>query len=247
MSNFRKKSSGFVLIETAIAVITLSICIGSMMLFIRKSNENQKVKITKANLSAAQDTLSRFYALNGYIPCPSLPRLDDGVALEKCQGAVEQIGIIPYKTLGISSSLAKDGYGHMLTYAVSEHATFKKDILNTVTSNELELRGRKSEPYGKGIDGFAYIMISHGPTGSGAFTLSNNRFRFPTRTQFEAENASDSFLFYVDLSPIESCHEVVFSKLSDLMPKTLLEKSSSSFQNEKELMMKKQNNPYFLD
>lgn len=223
MNKFRHHSSGLILIEVAIAMIIFSLCIGAVLMVMQHSQFAQQSSTTNQHRSIIIQALNRYHQREGYIPCPSKPIADDGFALEKCQGAYQQIGILPYKTLGLPAKIARDGQGHYFTYAVSELATHVQiDKDTSVTANTLQVLDTFGRQYGSRTHEISYVLISHGSKGSGAFTLQPSRKRFPTRTEFEAENAKDTLIFYADIPPKDSEHEVFFIARSDLdMPTTI--------------------------
>lgn len=217
MNKFRHHSCGLILIEVAIAMMIFSLCIGAVLMVMQYAHSAQKRSTTQQHQTIITQALNRYHQHMGSLPCPSKPVADDGFALEKCQGAHQQIGIIPYKALGIPASIAKDGYGHYFTYAVSESATLLiKDGLTIDTENTLNITDASGRSYGARNREIAYVLISHGSKGNGAFTLQPYRKRFPTRTEFEAENAKDTLTFYADIAPAESDHTVFFIPRADL-------------------------------
>jgi Tfp pilus assembly protein PilV len=222
MNKFRKHSSGLILIEVAIAMVIFSICIGSILMIIQHSQFAQQNNITQTHHTIILQALNRYHCQTGHLPCPSQPVMDDGFALEKCQGAYAQIGILPYKTLGIPAYVAKDGHGHYFTYAVSENATVSTSDTDTTVMNNLHVLDISGRRYGSLTNETAYVLISHGPKGNGAFSLQPSRKRFPTQSAFEAENARDTLTFYADIPQKDSEHRVFFISRADLEAPTTL-------------------------
>ncbi|MDP3936007.1 MAG: prepilin-type N-terminal cleavage/methylation domain-containing protein [Alphaproteobacteria bacterium] len=216
MNKFRKSSKGLILIEVAIAMIIFSLCIGSILMIIQHSQFDQQNSVTHTHHTLILRALNRYHGHMGHLPCPSQPEMDDGFALKKCQGAHEQIGILPYKTLGIPAYVAKDGHGHYFTYAVSEHATVLNPDTDSAAMNNLQVLDISGRRYGSRTNETAYILISHGPKGSGAFSLQASRKRFPTQSEFEAENSRDTLTFYADVPPKDSEHRVFFISRTNL-------------------------------
>lgn len=240
MNKFLHHSQGFSLIEVAIAMIIFSICLGGMLTILQHNHLSQQAVTTNTHQTTLIKALNRFYSHHGRLPCPSTPQADNGFELGRCSGSHQQIGIVPYKTLGIPASTIKDGYGHHFTYAVSETATIHDSGLDrTLTSNTLKVLDAAGRAYEDGPQGIAYILISHGPKGNGAFSLKADRHRFPTRTTFEAENAADSMFFYVDLPMKESEHNVVFIQRADLEPLPAIQRPMPQTVSE--------DNPYHTD
>lgn len=213
----RHYSKGLTLIEIAIGLIIFSICLGGVFSLLKHTQSAQQNTTTNNNRNIIVKTLNRFHQQNGRIPCPSPPGSNEGFELPRCQGPLQQIGIIPYKTLGIPENLAKDGYGNYFTYAVSEQSTFilsKLDI--TTTLNSLKILDISNRAYAEGELGIAYVLISHGPKGSGAFTPMPDRNRYPTHTHFDEENAKETLTFYADIPKKDSENQVFFIQRDDL-------------------------------
>lgn len=212
MNKIFRYSKGVLLLEAAIALIVISLAMGGMLMVLNVVTKTQSSTVT-ARIAA----LKGYYAQEGHLPCPSQPVMDDGFAPERCRGPVAQIGIVPYKTLGISASLIKDGHGNVFTYAVSEGATLTQEDLGEIEpKNELVILDRSGRKYGRGHHGTAFVLITHAPHGSGAFTMVQGRERRPVSTEFERENASESLSFYVDVPQTLSTHTVAFVPLADL-------------------------------
>lgn len=228
MNKFRHYSGGLILIEVAIAMIIFSICIGSILMIIQHSQLAQQNTVTHTHRTLILQALNRYHSQMGHLPCPSKPVMDDGFALTKCHGAYEQIGLLPYKTLGIPAYVAKDGHGHYFTYAVSEHATISNQDIDVSIINSLQVLDMAGRRYGSKTNTTAYVLISHGPKGNGAFSLQNSRRRFPTRSEFEAENARDTLTFYADVPPKDSEHRVFFIQRADLDSPTKSESLAKS-------------------
>jgi type II secretory pathway pseudopilin PulG len=231
MNNFKHYSKGLILIEVAIAMIIFSLCIGTVLMVIQHSQHTQQSQTTLTHRKMIIHALNRYHRQEGRIPCPSQPISDDGFAIDRCTIPTEQIGLIPYKTLGLPAYVSKDGYGHFFTYAVSENATCplgknvnaavqqgkEGEIIETpVRDSKIIVLDKQGREYTQGKEGIAYVLISHGAKGNGAFSLQPDRKRFPTRTVFEAENARDTLMFYVDIPVKDSDHDVFFIQRADL-------------------------------
>ncbi len=71
--------------------------------------------------------LQEYLAQNGRLPCPAdvlAPPESRGERRFGCaQTRGGYIGIVPYRTLGLPESVAKDGYGQWMTYVVDPEMT----------------------------------------------------------------------------------------------------------------------------
>lgn len=216
MNKFRLHSQGLVLIEVAIAMVIFSLCIGGALMMIQNSKYAQQSQTTQDHRKMIITALNRYHRQRGYIPCPSPPISEDGFAMERCTGPTQQIGIIPYKTLGLPACVAKDGSGHYFTYAISEYASLTLTPHTELSTNKINVLDKEGRPYAAETRDIAYVLISHGSKGNGAFSLQPDRKRFPTHSFFEAENAKDTLTFYADVPFKDSSHEVFFIQRADL-------------------------------
>jgi hypothetical protein len=229
MNNFRHHSQGLILIEVAIAMIIFSVCIGGILILMQHSYVDHQHTLTQTHKTLIIKALNRYHRQEGHLPCPSLPDSEDGIALERCQGPSQQIGILPYKTLGLSAEIARDGHGHFFTYAVSEQSTLSMSNRTPHSSeNTLVIMDRFGHIYGSRTNEPAFVLISHGSKGDGAFTLQSDRNRFPTHSMFDAENASDTLTFYADVPTHQSNNKVFFVHQADLESPPLTTPSSSA-------------------
>ncbi len=217
MSDRLKHSDGFMMVEMAIALIILSVCWGGMLALLQQARLAAQEANSRDRVLMINKVLNRFHREEGYVPCPSSPEAFNGDALVRCSGAVQQIGLVPYKTLGIPAEYAKDGQGSFFTYAVSEGATMKRNLLDsTITTEFLDIVDKFHAPFNGGKEGFAYLLISHGKRGAGAFLGSRGRSRKVTNTDFDRINSLDTLTFVVTTSPKDSEQKIFFIQRSDL-------------------------------
>jgi prepilin-type N-terminal cleavage/methylation domain-containing protein len=133
----RSKENGFTLIEIAIAVAILGVIMGGALELYGRVHAQQQIQITYGNMDAVVDALSVYVETAGRLPCPADPAAQDatfgwerGVKPSELPRGAEHFpvghcdqktgnGIIPFMTLGIPASVARDGWGRYYTYAVS--------------------------------------------------------------------------------------------------------------------------------
>ncbi|MCR4623391.1 MAG: hypothetical protein K5780_01900 [Alphaproteobacteria bacterium] len=116
---FQKNSKkGSILLEIAVGISILAVISG---FFIRKSmtaNKYIREQLTKSNIETVAMSVASFVANNKRLPRPS--ETNDGVESSSLD---VKFGYVPYKTLGISATIAKDGNLQPLVYMVESDLT----------------------------------------------------------------------------------------------------------------------------
>lgn len=244
MHHRSKKIPAFSLLEVALALIIMGIVATLTLPLLTSSQRFSRHKVTQTH------TTQLFYVLAGYVlkygmlPAPSLPTLegrsiDYGDEMPKMNG-----GIIPYKELGLPEAVARDGYGNWFTYVVTPNLIkpAKKEqnfAENMVVGDGFQQQYcQKDKPKNpiilKSIAGesvlnelntkndyVAFILIGHGPHGSGAFhPLKNERLPVPGGNDSENENLNEDNIFVArmnDDSEPNFKHEVYWVTRNNLM------------------------------
>ena len=129
MTESRRKSRGFSLVEIAIvlAILGFVLTIGLQATGAYLSHERRKVSLARvAGLDAA---LANFVAVQGRLPCPAdgaLPpgdanlglerRAADGTCLVVAGIPIMNRGVVPWVTLGLTEAEALDGWNTRISY-----------------------------------------------------------------------------------------------------------------------------------
>lgn len=145
-------------------------------------------------------------------------------------------GSIPTRTLGLSDNFMFDGWGHRFTYRVSPNLCGDDTHITTESIPERPYVGCTPRDYKNGIDPTApnpngnltiktsttgsnitttaaYVIISHGKNGAGAFLESGNQLAAPT-DQNELENADGTTdLIYID-QPLSNTYDDIITFLT---------------------------------
>jgi type II secretory pathway pseudopilin PulG len=126
-----KHASGFTLIELAVAVLVLTLLLGSILVPLATQVEQRKVSDTRKALDEAREALIGFAAANGRLPCPASAASNGAESFaaggSASNGACSNFfdGFLPAAALGFtptdSQGYAVDGWGltqNRIRYAV---------------------------------------------------------------------------------------------------------------------------------
>lgn len=190
-SEIRTSRAGFSLIELSIWITILAILAAAFLSFLTPPSvqEMEKIAITQKNMRVVLDALVDFRATNKRLPCPALRTLNDDNALAYSEDCTSNRGIVPARTLGIPEEYALDGWGRRLTYHVATtvcntdasglpvnctegHYRCTNPLVTPCTTPVGNLTVRSSGTAGD-VDittTAAFVLVSHGANGWGAFT-----------------------------------------------------------------------------
>ena len=107
-----KKSSGFALLEIAIATAVLGIISSFFLMKFTMTNKLLRARTMKNNVETCAIALAAYVSEHYCLPKPSHHILES-----------EYIGRVPYEILGINEKDTLDGKGKFLTYAVQPQLT----------------------------------------------------------------------------------------------------------------------------
>ena len=126
-----KSRKGFTLIEIALIVGVVGLIIGTYLSFYQPNDQNKKVMITQQKIDRVLDAAASYLIDHNNLPPPAsvIEGTINGINFgELNNGSITQranyvdVGIVPYRTLGLSQEEAKDAFGNYLTYVVAESA-----------------------------------------------------------------------------------------------------------------------------
>lgn len=165
--------AGFSLLEITIVLIILGI-MGSVMLpGFMAQQQSQKNQITREHQERIFHALALYLQIHGRLPCPAdsaQKGAERGMAREKCLGSMAQ-GLLPFRTLGLSETFAKDGHRRFFTYAVHPTLTSLKlsKFCGQSLGKELVVTEEGKPLQGQGEqDRIAIVLVSHGPSREGS-------------------------------------------------------------------------------
>ena len=191
-----RAQSGFTLVEMAVVVVIIGLVMtmgltaaGSVLL-------NSQRSATRDRMTAVRDTMVAYFAQNQRFPCPDAgsnvgntgrdgleDRAIGGANPEPTSACVNNLGTVPYATLGLSRDQALDAWGNFITYRLATapawhlSATFALPALPAppvcnpagVLAPPLTGLGVFSSPAVAQTTTAAWVLISHGRNGLGAW------------------------------------------------------------------------------
>ena len=124
MTESRRKSRGFSLVEIAIvlAILGFVLTIGLQATGAYLSHERRKVSL--ARVAGLDVALANYVAVQGRLPCPADGSLATGVALAGVEARTAltgvctamDTGVVPWVTLGLTEAEALDGWNTRISY-----------------------------------------------------------------------------------------------------------------------------------
>ncbi|MGL4825044.1 MAG: hypothetical protein ACRC4G_02465 [Alphaproteobacteria bacterium] len=224
-----RKQEGFSLLEIALGLMLLGMLGGVFLPFLMNQQQLRKSQLTLQHQERIIHSLALYANLHGRLPCPANPSAkgkERGVAPAYCV-IKTAVGIVPYRSLGLPEHFAKDGYLNEFTYGV--HPSLANQVEQAIISERYaDLRGfcakvnEKDRKYSldvqegetlsvqqslKGGDVIAFVLVSHGPSGEGAFQRRNSgttRRPLSQAGPCKRKNADGDLAFCAKPSPQET-------------------------------------------
>jgi len=151
-----KKDNGFSLIEVALALIIISLLMGSLLTPISARMEQKNIKRTEETLEQIKQALLGFALINGRLPCaaPDTDTDSNGDPIfEQDKGEehsewCKKEGYLPWKDLGVGRF---DAWGNLFRYRAEDEYTPQspnlKQIFGTDSAGSgLRIRSRQIDP-----------------------------------------------------------------------------------------------------
>lgn len=197
-NSYRITSTGFTLVELAIALLIVTLLLGGLLPTISSQIEQRRMNDTRRQLDEIQQALIGYAVVNGRLPCPAnatiptIPGVVNNAGVADCT-IPPNSGVIPWATLGVSET---DAWGRRFTYRLSP-AFAVPFQLTTPGTLYVGLT-----PASNNVAAYIpAIIVSHGTNGLGAYTPAGGP-PLPGATGDEAENANnDNYFVSHDLTP----------------------------------------------
>lgn len=197
---------GFSLLELAIVLVILGL-IGSFSLPLLTVHITRTAFLkTRSNQEYVVSALAAFVEKYRRFPCPAEPQRKGaqfGLAQESCRMDKAK-GIVPFKTLGINESYARDGFKRLMTYVVEPELAKRQINPQEEAGGTITIHNEEGFPVlpalkktEKNQNYVAFVLISHGESGVGAY-LGNGKTGKIVGSSLSApklENCDDNFVF----------------------------------------------------
>ena len=206
---------GFTLVEMAVVMIIIGLLILTVFPAMTAVRVSSQRAATQSNLQSLMLATAAYVQANGCLPCPTpattigsgFGRVRGDTNTAACNGCATVEGIPPFVSMGISSNVAHDGWGHWVTMRVdpaltaaalgnvmppTSACTAADLATNPVTptctlvgasqkglcQTKLSATNRVSVQTPSGAaQQAAVIFVSHGSLGYGAFLASASAFQ----------------------------------------------------------------------
>ncbi len=226
-----KRLPAFSLLEMAFVIMIMGCLLTVALPFFSNQIIVEREKKTRGTLEQLAHSLAVHLLRHGRLPCPSVVTAQDEDFGREDLSACDKAGIIPYKTLGMSPALAKDGSAHYITYAANPMFAEKqrkfdddeapKDNFSEKSSSESYCNvknpvffkifdDKKQLINEESSNDAVFILISHGNNG-GEIMVSGERRPLSIKDDFKAENANDDGIF-VDAPKTKTFDDTLFWK-----------------------------------
>jgi hypothetical protein len=161
---------------------------------------------TRSNQDYAMNAIAAYVEKYHRFPCPADPQIlgsEFGIVQIQCRGN-KAIGILPFKSLGISESYAKDGFKRLMTYVVEPELAKKDTRLQHEQGGAITLKKEEGDSVlappqkeDRNPNYVALILISHGESGIGSFVGHGQATRFMggNPAPHKRENCDGNFTF----------------------------------------------------
>ena len=202
----------FSLIELSIAIIVISVVITGILSVVGVNKNNSNIKITNDRIKVINRALGEFVRVNKRLPCPAsikAIKITDatygvegtaagtctagtGVYLSTATGATKMVyGMVPTKTLGLSSDYGEDNFGNKIAYIVDKDYTSSTTFstASTVIIGQKYVNGALTTDVANAI----YALVSYGANQSGAFSAKTSNQNAASSDTDEMYNDAISF------------------------------------------------------
>lgn len=144
-------------------------------------DQQDRYAVTQKRIERIQEALHGFAAANGVLgPCPANGAADTGLAepVGISDPCTHLDGVVPWRTLGLPSDDALDGWGRKFSYRVATGNDGRPCTMSTISCDVNKQSGppwMTAADFGVSKAIYAWVAISHGPTGQGAWLPGGQR------------------------------------------------------------------------
>lgn len=234
--------AGFTLVEIAVVLLIVGFLTVAGVRLLSSTQEGLRARQTRQNMDSVKAALQAYMVRAGRLPCPAVETntpSDATYGIEAtptagaCPGTTvlsvapdaASRGVVPWKTLGMTTETAFDGWGRQLTYAVTNTAT--NLTIATLSGLRGSLTLHTMAPISLGLPATgnqinacsttagdnscngaaAVILVAFGQNGFGAYNVTGVRSPLPTSAS-EVEN-TDADRNFVLAEPSSTFDDIV--------------------------------------
>jgi prepilin-type N-terminal cleavage/methylation domain-containing protein len=208
----KRAKSGFSLVELSVAVMVLSVVIVGVLSVATSRGSNDKIKLTNDRIAIIYKALGDYVLVNKRLPCPASIKAiktsdttygnegtaagtctaGSGVYLSTVSGATNLVyGMVPVKTLGLSSDMAEDGFGSKIAYIIDK--TYTSSTTFTSSGGNIIIQKYAAGALSTVSSNAIFALISYGPNKNSAFNSNSNSQNTATTDADEMANDAISF------------------------------------------------------
>ena len=220
----RQRGLGGGLIAVILVVIAVIALASLALSHLNKSADRSRELAVR--FKRLDDAFTQFVAASGRLPCPADPAADAGIAVPSTAGpCTHGEGTVPWQSVGARRDDAIDPWGNKISYRVysatvggltQDRGASMVDCdtgdsgpvdpatgvcaagpRDTGPSNFLAVNRLSVNDLGTARTDVAYVLVSHGETGFGAYTTSGTRKDLPAAGGSERSNTTASGPFTI--------------------------------------------------
>ncbi len=224
----KKSRQAFTLIELSFILIVISVLVAGMVSIMSSRIANEKARQGNENFATIYEALGKYLVANKALPCPAsliqskISSADYGSAISASNCVAPGVyqsnsntnlvyGMVPSKTLGLSSEFAEDSYGSKIIYVVDKRlTTTSSDSFETNIQNSTAI----SISGGVSINNAVFVLISRGANKSGAYQANSSAIPSASSNADELKNDAKNTIENTAPTPSTSSFEGIFVQSS---------------------------------
>ena len=234
---------GYSLMELSVVMSIVAIVASTGLAVVGSRDESNRMRITQERMAVIESTIQGFVSNTsyGYLPCPANDALaethdDFGkpsnyLSTGKC--AIQE-GMLPVRNNGtspgfnLSDEYLYDGWNRRFRYRIETNMGSEEDFDNDETRGDISVQDIKAhektnlylkEPLNYGA---AYVLLSFGPNGYGAYTHNSAIIPIPSSSFHKEVENSDADNFFVQDDKTSKFDDILaFKRKIDLKPPKL--------------------------
>ncbi len=230
LTSRKNKKRGYTIIELSVTISIIAVLASAGLTIFTKQQDKTKRDKTLERISIIENSLKKFTDINGHLPCPANPSATEesndfgymsnyDFGTKECTATGNATGTIPSRSLNLPDEFTYDGWGRKFSYRIAKgmgaigdfgNLSNKCDISIIDVNGDEKTNINMPAPNNQGA---AYVIISYGPRGYGAWGASGAIPQLPPESSKEFENSNHSTnKIYVQDSPTYIFNNIVSFK-----------------------------------